>query len=745
MEKVYKYITIFLVLISSANFFSQNKVTVNYYEVGDIFPNPERGFSSYRSSPISQWFVNDLKRRNITVAQRIYTIPEFRDAPLSDEFLDIVHGDMNMARQGGIKLVVRFSYTNDQNGEDATLERILEHINQLQPVFEENYDVINYVEAGFIGAWGEWYYSSNHLNNTEDRRAVLFALLDALPVERCVVVRTPDYKRRIFDYYEPLTPDEAFNGTKRARTGAHNDCFLASATDYGTYLDNDIEGDKDYLNHDNRYVPQGGETCTPSAYSGCDNALTDLDRMHWSVLNEDYNEDVLNGWETDGCMDEIKRRLGYRFVLQQGEFTEQVKPGGEMNISLRIVNRGFASPFNPRNLEFVLRNSAKGEIYRLKTDVDPRFWSAGDTITVSVTGGILSNMPEGSYSLFAHLADPIERLHDRPEYSIRFANQDVWEDSTGFNLLYDGVEISSDAGGNDYDGDDYFTAENTGGGDLPSIIIDGYFEDWNEVTQLDVSPDNEENGDALNDDVDIVDIWAADDEENLFISYSLQGVFAEQYFYHVFIDADNDASTGFHSNGSYGGFELMLENDLLWKYTGENNEWSWSSLGGIASLTGVEEPGRVEIALSKNLLSTLGSVDEVGLVFNVNNLNNDAEDDYAPNSYETKSYEYQYLVTSIEENPEEETPEGYILRAFPNPFNGIVTITYNISSPEIVSGGIYDVLGRKIFSYSKDDLEGNRIVWNSIDEKGKEAVSGVYFFALQTNEKVFTKKIILLK
>jgi len=740
----FKQIALFILLIVPFAF-GQNKTAVDYIESDEIISNPERGFSAHESSPLSQWFIASLRSEHITVVQRIYTIPEFRESPLSQEFLDIVQGDMNMARQGGIKLVLRFAYTSDQNEADATLERILQHIEQLTPIFQENFDVIAYVEAGFIGAWGEWYYSTNHLNNTEDRRTVLFALLDALPVERCVVIRTPDYKRKIFQDDEPLTFDEAFNGGDKARTGAHNDCFLASDTDYGTYLWDDIEGDKDYLNKDNRFVPQGGETCSPSEYSGCANALTDLERMRWSVLNRDYNETVLNGWETGGCMNEIKKRLGYRFVLLEGEFSTSVKPGGEMSVSLRIVNRGFASPYNARSLEFILRSSDKGKIYRLKTDADPRFWMSGDTVTVTVTGGILNDMPEGNYKLFAHLADPIEELHDRPEYSIQFANENVWEDSTGFNLLYDSIEISSDAGGEDYEGDNYFVAENSGGGDIPSIIIDGYFNDWNDVPRLDVPPDNEESGDALNDDVDIVDIWAADDEENLFVSYSLQGAFASQYFYHVFIDADNDNSTGFHSNGSFGGFELMLENDLLWKYTGVDNEWSWSSLGGVASLPGVDDAGRIEIAFPKSLLETMGTVDEVGLVFNVNNLNDNVEDDYAPDSYESKSYTYKYLVTSVEDDDEGETPSEYGLRAYPNPFNGTVNILHNLPRQKIISGGIYDVLGRKIFSYSREDFNGNKIIWNGNYSDGGEAVSGVYFFALQTDEKIFTKKIILLK
>ena len=141
---------------------------------------------------------------NVTVIQRIYTIPQYNDIPLPESFLTTVQTDLSTARLGGVKVVPRFSYTNNQNGEDAALDTILLHINQLAPILQENYDVITYVEAGFIGAWGEWYYSSHNLNNTTSRRAVTYALLDALPLQRNVVVRTPDYKRKIFQITTPL-------------------------------------------------------------------------------------------------------------------------------------------------------------------------------------------------------------------------------------------------------------------------------------------------------------------------------------------------------------------------------------------------------------------------------------------------------------------------------------------------------------------------------------------------------------
>jgi hypothetical protein len=452
------YKSIVLVLILSIELFSQT--TIHYEGSDEIFINPERGFSSYRSNPITLSYINILKSSNVSVIQRIYTIPQYNSIPLPQSFLTTVQNDLNTAREGGVKVVLRFSYTNNQNGADAALDTILLHINQLAPVLQDNYDVIAYMEAGFIGAWGEWYYSSHNLNNTTSRREVLYALLDALPLKRCVVIRTPDYKRKIFQMNEPLDSVEAFSGSKRSRTGAHNDCFLASATDYGTYLDNNIEGDKDYLNQDNRFVPQGGETCCDCGYADCVSALKDLERMHWSVLNKDYNLDVLNRWINEGCMDEVKRRLGYRFELLQATISDSIKPSGIFNLSFQIANKGFASPFNPRNLEIILRNNDDNQKYRLLTKNDPRFWMSGDTLTVNITAGIPESMPEGDYSAFLFLADPETQLHENPSYAIRLANLNMWEDSTGYNFLNHSININYSNSGEDYTGSDYFESYN---------------------------------------------------------------------------------------------------------------------------------------------------------------------------------------------------------------------------------------------------------------------------------------------
>ncbi len=723
--------------------------TVKQYAPDDqnIF-NPERGFSADSYAPVTNTLIQSLKAQKISLIHRIYTIPQYRNTPLPQSFLDLVQKDLNTARNGGVKLILRFSYTDDQNGADAALDTILMHIDQLKPVLQKNYDVIAYMEAGFIGAWGEWYYSSHHLNNTNDRRTVLFALLDALPVQRDVVIRTPNYKRLIFNDPLPINDSTAFNGSKKSRTGAHNDCFLASATDYGTYLENDIQGDKDYLHQDNLYVPQGGETCSPSAYSGCINALHDLAYMRWSVLNKDYNTDVLSGWESAGCMPEIKKRLGYRFILLDATLPDSLKPGAEFSMSFDVYNHGFANPYNPRLLEIILRNTDDQSTYRLVTDVDPRFWHPEDTVHVQITGGIPEDFPQGNYQILLHLADSVKALRYRSEYAIRLANLNMWEDQTGFNDLQHQVIVSDQASGQSYSGQNYFEFFRLTSSPPPSqgatITIDGKFDDWADVPLLDAPPDVESAGDALNPDVDLTDLYMTNDSQNVYISYQVQGTIKSKYFYHVFFDTDNDPSSGYHSAGSYMGIDYMVENGDLWKYSGTNGGWGWTYVGSAVMTLGSTETGRVEMAIAKADIGLSDTVSILPVIFNVNDLDDNHADDYAPNAYQEHSYLYRMALTAIGPKDEQNLPAKFVLRAFPNPFNSQVQIRFNPVKSENTRAEIYDVRGRLVRSFQLGYGQ-KKLIWQGKANDATPVSSGLYIFKLKQGKQVQEIKLMLLK
>jgi hypothetical protein len=47
----------------------------------------------------------------------------------------------------------------------------------------------------------------------------------------------------------------------------------------------------------------------------------------------------------------------------------------------------------------------------------------------------------GEYDLFLNLPDPEPTLNSNPAYSIRLANQDVWEEATGYNSLMTSINI----------------------------------------------------------------------------------------------------------------------------------------------------------------------------------------------------------------------------------------------------------------------------------------------------------------
>lgn len=446
---------------------AQQLTEIDYLPTDEIITNPERGFHvftewrpGYPSLTVQQLL--NIRDDTRSLVMRNYTLSSWKNAPLSETFLNVVRQDFNAARQAGVKVVLRFRYSTNIGDPDAPLDIIKTHLDQLKPVFEEHYDVIAVMDAGFIGAWGEWHSSTNNLTNTAARREVLFKILEVLPEQRFVNVRTPGYKMFIFNNFTALPEEEAYTGTNRSRTGHHNDGFLASSTDLGTY--GNVEYEKNYLNQENRFVPMGGETggVSEGEYYKCENALQEMAFLRWSHLNRGWYGPTLQSWINDGCMPEVEKRLGHRFVLQNGVYTSEVAPGNLFSFELNLVNEGWASPFNARGFRVVLRSQTDPEqIYEVHPPEDPRYWHSGVPVGIVHQFGIPSDMPEDQYELLIHFPDPEPELYHRPEYAIRTANDGTWERDTGFNALGHVVVVRSDAPGEVYTEGLVFSREGT--------------------------------------------------------------------------------------------------------------------------------------------------------------------------------------------------------------------------------------------------------------------------------------------
>jgi hypothetical protein len=438
---------------------------VSYTADDAKFPNPERGFYKYASSNLGtnpamlgENTLRSYRAANITLVYRIFYLKSFRNKELSPEALNQIDADMATLRSSGMKCVMRFAYSSEANEPDAPLDIIFRHLEQLKPVLAKNVDVIAVMQAGFIGAWGEWYYSSNQLKTDAIRAAILDRILDALPATRMTQVRTPAYKTDYLQNLAPLAHNEAYSGTKAARVGHHNDCFLASANDVGTYRNVDVQ--KAYINADALYVPVGGETCPPDgiAPADCQKAEQEMQNLHWSFLNDDYYNGVNDRWKTQGCMDNIIRNLGYRFSLLSAKYTDKIAPGGTLKVEMKINNTGYAAPYNPRKVEVILKNRETLQIYLAGTKENPGFWTPQSVTEVSFNLGIPKDMPEGEYDLYLNLPDPEPALYRRPEYSIRLANKNVWDAETGYNKLLQQIGIGKYPSIT-YSGDTYFQAK----------------------------------------------------------------------------------------------------------------------------------------------------------------------------------------------------------------------------------------------------------------------------------------------
>lgn len=414
-----------------------------HYETSDAaILNPERGF--YTSVDLSKETSLSWVRtgNGHTLAYSYVRLDNYRDKDLDATLFAPVERGLQAARDAGIKIILRFAYNADSSGQDTTLEWMQKHLEQVRPLLTEYEDVVAVVQAGFLGAWGEWHHSATI--PTSDyatvKAALHTALLNAVPASRMVQFRAP---ADVMAWYAtPLSRNQAFNNSIHARTAHHNDCFLASPTDVGTYYP---EAQKaafySYLEKMNPWVAIGGETCEPKfpdkARFGCNEARAEMAQLHWDFLHAYYYAGAINTWKTEGCLAEIQRKLGYRYRLIDVLAPKVMARGSTGAFTFYIANDGYGKLYNPRPAVLVFRHKDTNALHRIRIaeDIRPLMPLGGQSITQEVQVRLPADLPIGNYDVLLHLPDAASNLATRPDYSIQLANQGVWQAATGYNAL----------------------------------------------------------------------------------------------------------------------------------------------------------------------------------------------------------------------------------------------------------------------------------------------------------------------
>ncbi|MBS1552396.1 MAG: T9SS type A sorting domain-containing protein [Bacteroidetes bacterium] len=99
-------------------------------------------------------------------------------------------------------------------------------------------------------------------------------------------------------------------------------------------------------------------------------------------------------------------------------------------------------------------------------------------------------------------------------------------------------------------------------------------------------------------------------------------------------------------------------------------------------------------------------------------------------------------LTSIEQfgNP---IPEYFSLKQnFPNPFNPLTIINYQLAINNVVSLKVYDALGIEVVTLVNEKQDPGRY---SVEFSGEGLPSGIYFYKLEAGDFTETKRMVLLK
>jgi hypothetical protein len=100
-------------------------------------------------------------------------------------------------------------------------------------------------------------------------------------------------------------------------------------------------------------------------------------------------------------------------------------------------------------------------------------------------------------------------------------------------------------------------------------------------------------------------------------------------------------------------------------------------------------------------------------------------------------------VVSVEETFSENIPDEFFLyQNYPNPFNPITSIQYALSSRQLITLKIYDVLGNEIATLINEEKPAGKY---EVNYDASTLSSGIYFYQLRAGDYVETKKMTLLK
>ncbi|WP_052487778.1 DUF4832 domain-containing protein [Gordoniibacillus kamchatkensis] len=460
-------------------------ITVNLTESSEAFKNPIMGFRPSRyinDSSFADREYSDIYKQYIK-----YTDLETDATDSVQKIIDWSNTAWAGIENKNIKVVPRVVIVYPGTGEywpngvphddpvnewlsDTLKSRLVAFIGKLGQAWD-NDPRVAFVELGLYGNWGENHIYPLKFPDGTDRIPLSFqtALGDAYTAafhNKKVLVRYPEtftaYNFGIqWDSF--ALPDDAAGGNGEISRDTWRTQINSGevAYDWGdqSNLGGSPDGTLGDTSHTNYVIDWIMNTHTSS--------------LGWISDYTSSNSSVEAGATA------MQKVLGYRFVLNQATFSGNVTPGGTMNVSFQVVNKGSSPFYYNWPVEASLLKSDGTVAWKGLFQADIRNWLPGTgwnsstrsynqaptTNTVNGAFTIPSSLPNGTYTLALSILDPAGW---KP--SVRFANTNYY---TGGRTPIGKVGIGMDPADQNLGAFAGLKSDNTLGYSLQSGAYDG--------------------------------------------------------------------------------------------------------------------------------------------------------------------------------------------------------------------------------------------------------------------------------
>lgn len=450
MKKSIVFILFMLIILQTVVFAKVSQ------ESTEVLRNPDRGFYKLIEIDLQQgeenfedfreeveWIMEDDP--DVSLIEFQLCLKNFVSEPndITSKKIADINNYFSILREFGYQVIYRVVY--DSEGEpnpEPEFSDILKHISQMKNVYETNEDILFVIEAGYIGSWGEW-HSGKYDEDKQYRNQVIDKLLECVPESVQINLRRPSF---IIDYmgnYQTVNENNAYTNEKIARLGLHNDGYLASITDLGTFLSSERDEIMKWQEKQTEYTLFGGESQNKeSTYNDLNNAILDMKLRHCTYLNKAYDREVKTKWKNSIYNGEdvlyngldgytyIQNHLGYRLVLKESKIDIKA---GKLKVNLDIENVGFGNIVREKKVELILKSDT--DIYYISTDIDIRKCLNNTNYIIEIQENLPTDFKENKYTVFLNICEPFDTLKENKNYRIKLANTDIWNDEIGANHI----------------------------------------------------------------------------------------------------------------------------------------------------------------------------------------------------------------------------------------------------------------------------------------------------------------------